>query len=93
MNGLQWPSIHLAAAAGISLDGDGQQELVQGGILAVVIVCHCSLNGRATGLGIIGNVVDVNFGGRVDGGHLAGDVPDLCGNLEVTHQPEKSENG
>ena len=51
-------------------------------LLPVVLVRHCSLNGREEiGIGIIANVVDVNFGGRVDGGHLAGDVPDLCVNL------------
>ena len=54
-------------------------------IVPVVLVCHCNLNGREyIGIGMIGNVVDVNFGGRVDGSNLAGDVPDLCGNLEVS---------
>ena len=54
-------------------------------MLPVVLVCHCSLNGREEiGLGIIGNAIDVNFRGRADGSKLAGDVPDLCGNLEVS---------
>ena len=40
-----------------------------------VLVCHCRLNGRAEiCLGIIGSVVEVNFGGRVDGSNLAGNV-------------------
>ena len=76
--------IHLTAATGISLDGDGQQQLVQAGILPVLLLGHCSLTGREKiGLGIIGNVVDVNFRGRVEGSNLAS-VPDLCGNLEVS---------
>merc|ERR1719163_346068 len=67
--------VDLTTATGISLNKGGQQELVQAGVLPGVLVCHCGLNGREElCLGIIGNVVEVNLGRRVDCGNLAGNV-------------------
>merc|ERR1712127_414550 len=65
----------LTTARGIDLDERCQEEFVQACILPRILVGHCTLNGlEEIGLGVVGNVVEINFFRGVNVSNLACNV-------------------